>query len=80
MFASAAGADLFVQISRCVDGIDALQEGQRVEFVERESRRKPGYEAAHRTSPYCDSALPGVHNPLEDVMSSISRRSHRSQR
>jgi CspA family cold shock protein len=43
----AGGNDIFVHISRCCDGIEELREGQRVQFVERSSRRKPGtYEAA----------------------------------
>jgi CspA family cold shock protein len=38
----AGGNDVFVHITRCVDGIEALHEGQRVQFNERESRKKPG--------------------------------------
>ena len=36
------GTDLFVHISQCVDGVDELRPGQKVEFNERKSRRKPG--------------------------------------
>jgi cold shock protein len=43
----AGGTDIFVHISRCCDGIEELREGQRVQFVERASSKKPGtYEAA----------------------------------
>jgi CspA family cold shock protein len=38
----AGGNDLFVHISSVAEGIDELQPGTRVQFVERESRRKPG--------------------------------------
>ena len=33
------------------------------------------YVCNHRTLPDCDAAVPGVHNPLGDVMSNLSRRS-----
>jgi len=38
----AGGGDLFFHISSCADGIDVLQEGQRVRFDERASRRQAG--------------------------------------
>jgi cold shock CspA family protein len=42
----AGGVGLFCHISRIADGVDALREGQRVEFNERPSRKKPdSYEA-----------------------------------
>ena len=28
----------------------------------------------HRTLPDCDPAIPGVHNPLQDVMSKSNRK------
>jgi cold shock CspA family protein len=43
----AGGVDLFCHISQVADGIDALREGDRVEFEERPSRRKPGTYEAH---------------------------------
>ena len=41
MSVSAAGADLFVHISRCVDEYDTLQPGTHVQFVEREAAGSP---------------------------------------
>ena len=38
----AGGAELFVHITSCPDGIDYLTEGQRVRFEEQPSRRRPG--------------------------------------
>jgi cold shock protein len=38
----AGGVDLFCHISSVAEGIDALREGQKVSFSERQSRKKPG--------------------------------------
>lgn len=38
----AGGNDLFCHITSVAEGVDALQVGTRVQFNERESRRKPG--------------------------------------
>jgi cold shock protein len=35
------GADIFVHISSCVDGLEKLPEGARVKFEERASRKQP---------------------------------------
>jgi CspA family cold shock protein len=40
------GVDLFVHISRCVDGLENLPEGARVKFETRQSQKQAGkYEA-----------------------------------
>jgi cold shock protein len=38
----AGGVDLFCHINNVAEGIDALREGQKVSFSERQSRKKPG--------------------------------------